>query len=260
MSFNINNFKQNIDYYGYAKSNKFEVFVQTPKFLQNKTLRVNNRVVSLNGIGNLLRHRIEQVKTPSVSLMSIDANRFGIGPTQKMPFNAQFFDTTFSVLLDRNTDIFDFWYAWTNGIFNFNGTEPNGNNPFIGSNRIPSYTVEYKDEYSTNMMIVIYDQTGRTVKTINLYEAFPSSIRELNLGWNDNANLLRLAISITYSNYSIVGSNMRFNGIQDIPDDSVLNPEIQNPFIGAEVEVSRPYNSQTSSTPSLSPVVNTKDY
>jgi hypothetical protein len=63
-------------------------------------------------------------------------------------------------------------------------------------------------------MIVMYDQTGKTIKTINLYEAFPSSIRSIPLGWNDNNNLIRLAISVTYSSYTIIGSNLNENSSQ----------------------------------------------
>lgn len=210
MSFNVNSFKQNINDFGYIKSNKFEVFVQSPKFLQNKYIQVGNRQTTVNDLNNLLRFRIEQVVVPGVSLQSIDTNRYGVGPTQKMPYNAQYFDTTFSILLDKNTDLWDFWYNWTNGIFNFNGQEPNGNNIFDGT-RIPTYSVEYKDEYSTVMMIVLYNDVGETVKTINLYEAFPSSVRNIQLAWNDNINLIRLAITVTYSSYTIVGSNVNRN-------------------------------------------------
>jgi hypothetical protein len=57
-------------------------------------------------------------------------------------------------------------------------------------------------------MIVIYNEVGEVAKTINLYEAWPSSIREIPLGWNDNENLVRLAVSITYSGYTMVGTNV----------------------------------------------------
>lgn len=207
MSFNVSRFKSNLNEYGYAKNNRFEVFVQPPKFLQNKVLVTKDRQISINNINNMMRYRIEQVKSPSVSLLSIDTSRYAIGPTQKMPYNAQFFDITFSVLVDKNTDLWDFWYNWINAIFNFNGQEPGGNNLFTGT-RIPNYITEYKDEYSTMMMIVIYGESGETIKTINLYEAFPSSMREVQLAWNDNVDLMRLALTITYSGYSIVGSNI----------------------------------------------------
>lgn len=206
MAFNINRLKENTDTFGYVKRNKFEVFVQAPQIFQNSTLNINGREVSVNNLNRLQRFRIEQVNAPGVSLLSSDVHRYGIGPTQKMPYNAQYFDTTFSVLLDRNTDLWDFWYNWVNAIFNFNGSESSGSNLITGG-AIPTYTVKYKDDYSTTIMIVIYNDLGERVKTINLYDAFPSSIREIPLSWDDNQSLLRLSISITYSTYTIVGSD-----------------------------------------------------
>jgi hypothetical protein len=211
MAFNISEFKTNIEDYGYIKNNKFEVFVQSPAFLQNRYLVVNGKYTNISDMNNLLRFRIEQVKMPGISLNSIDTNRYGIGPTQKMPYNAQFVDTGFSILLDRNTDLWDFWYNWVNGIFNFNGQEPDGNNIFTGG-RIPNYVTEYKDNYASNMMIVLYDDLKRVIKKINLYEAFPSSIRDIPLSWADtNNNLIALSVSITFSSYSIVGSSLNSN-------------------------------------------------
>lgn len=219
MSFNINRLKQNINEYGYLKNNKFEVFVQAPNFLQNKRINVNGREINIKDLNDLLRFRIEQVTIPGVSLLSSDVNRYGIGPTQKMPYNAQLFDTNFSILIDRNTDLWDFWYTWTNSIFNFNGYEPNGNNIITGK-RIPTYTVKYKDDITSVMMIVMYNDLGQTVKTINLYDAFPSAISSTSLAWNDGMSLMRLNVAITYSTYTIVGSDLR-NNVETSPVSSI---------------------------------------
>lgn len=224
MSFNINRFKENLNSYGYVKNNKFEVFVQSPKFLQNKYIRSNGNETNIKDLNELLRFRIDQTKAPGVSLLSIDTNRYGIGPTQKMPYNAQFFDTFFNVLLDKNTYLWDFWYVWTNTIFNFNGEEPGGNNT-SSSDRIPSYTLEYKDEYTSTMMIVMYDDQGNAVKTINLYEAFPSAIKEVPLTWSEGS-LVRLSVSITYSNYSIVETNL--NSKSTLQSSGLKNSSITN--------------------------------
>lgn len=214
MAFNINRVRDNISSYGYAKQNKFEVFIQTPPIFQGSTMNINGRETNVEDLNHLHRYRIEEVRAPGVSLLSSDVHRYAIGPSQKMPYNAQYFDTTFSVLVDRNTDLWDFWYNWVNAIFNFNGFEATGGNPITGNNnaipneRLPTYTSLYKDDYATMMMIVIYNDIGETVKTINLYDAFPSSVREIPFFWSDRNNLLRLAISITYSSFTIVGSNI----------------------------------------------------
>lgn len=220
MAFNVNKVKYNTAAFGNLKQNKFEVFVQTPPMFRGKFLNVNGFETSVNSLNSVLRYRIEQVRVPGASLLSSDVRRYGIGTTQKMPYSAQFFDTTFSILVDRRTALWDFWYNWVNAIFNFNGQEPNGNNIDVGP-RTPTYTTKYKEDYATTMMIVIYDDFGNRVKTINLYDAFPSSIREINLAWNDNQNLLRLSVSITYSTYTIEGSS--------IIDNTLLAP-ILNPI------------------------------
>jgi hypothetical protein len=95
----------------------------------------------------------------------------------------------------------------------------------ISGGRIPTYTAKYTDEYSTIMMIVIYDDFGNTVKTINLYDAFPSSVKEIPLAWGDSQGLLRLAVSITYSMYTIVGSNVENNSSQQsvVPTSATLS-------------------------------------
>lgn len=220
MPFNIKTFKANINDFGYVKNNKFEVFVQAPRFLQGKSIQIGRQQVNFNDLNRILKFRIDQVKSPSASIMSIDTNRYGVGPTQKMPFNAQYFDTSFYILLDKNTHLWDFWYNWINGIFNFNGQEPDGNNLFLGG-RIPNYTVEYKDEYTSTMVIVIYNDVGEVVKTINLYDAFPSSMREVLLRWNDNADLMRLIVTVTYSSYSLVGTNINATDATGAPVGSI---------------------------------------
>jgi hypothetical protein len=136
MAFNIQNFKENLNNYGYIKNNKFEVFVQPPRFMANRTLRVNNREVAIKDLNELLRFRIEQVRIPGANLLSTDIVRYGVGISEKTPYNAQLYDNTFS---------------------------------------------------------------------------FPTSIGQIPLGWNDNQDLIRIAVSITFSNYSFVGSKIVTN-------------------------------------------------
>lgn len=209
MAFNIDRFKENLNSFGYIKNNKFEVYVHVPKFLQNKTMKVNGRDTSLARIGSVLKYRVNRVTTPGVSLATVDVFRYGIGTTQKMPYGSQFFDVSLALMLDKNTDFWDFWYNWMNGIYNFNGQEPNGNNIFSGG-KIPNFAAEYKDEYSTTVSIIIYDDQGKAVKTITLYEAYPSSLKDMTLSWSET-NLLALSLTMTYTNYTIVGSNVNPN-------------------------------------------------
>ena len=201
MPFNIDSFKSNLQSHGYLKRNSFEVGVQTPNFMTGGNVLNNNSETGLETIKNMLKFRIDQVSLPGVSIISGDTPVYGIGPTQKMPYGAFFHDISFSVLLDKKAELYDFWYNWVRYVFEFNGSESPGL-------RTPGFTTRYKDDYSSMMQIVVYDDEGNIAKRINLYEAFPSSVREVPISWNDNGDLLRIAVSITYSHFSVEGSDI----------------------------------------------------
>jgi hypothetical protein len=208
MPFNINSFKANIEDYGYLKTNQFEVYVTPPPILFNGSINNLGTATGVKNIIDTMKFRIEQVRAPGISLMSSDISRYGIGPTQKQPFNAQYQDLTFSILVDNYGDVWQFWYNWVRTIFQFNGTENTFTNS--GANRLPTYTAEYKQNYSTTMQIVIYDNYGNAIQKVNLYEAWPSSVREVALTWGQS-DLMRISVSITYSGFTLVGTAIENN-------------------------------------------------
>jgi hypothetical protein len=213
MPFNINTLKSNIENNGYLKNHSFEILLVPPPILRNRNLNILGSSSFIRSITNNLTFRIEQVRAPGVNIQVSDINRYGVGPTQKMPHNAQFQETTFSILVDGFGEIWQFWYNWTRSVFEFTGTEASrvGN-----ASRFPGYVTNYKEDYSTTMQIVIYDMFGNAIQRINLYDAFPTTIRETQLSWNDNQNLMRLSVAISYKDYTIVGSSIEGNVVQPI--------------------------------------------
>ncbi|CAB4162752.1 hypothetical protein UFOVP787_106 [uncultured Caudovirales phage] len=212
MPFNINSFKSNIQDYGVLKNNKFELLVTPPQIMLGNTLNNLGTPVSIADVIYNTRFRVDQIQAPGVSLLSVDNSRHGVGPTQKQPFSAQFQEISFSIIVDGFGEIWQFWYNWVRNIFQFNGTDSS----FSGdAYSIASYASEYKDNYATTMQLIIYDDFGNSIQKINLYQAFPGSIREIPLSWGDNQNLLRLNISVSFSEYTIVGSSLE--NVQSLP-------------------------------------------
>ena len=203
MPFNINDFKANIEDYGYLKTNQFEVYIQPPNILFGTAMNSNGIISQINEVTDLQTFRIDQVRAPGISLASADVSRYGAGPTQKQPFNAQFNEISFSVLCDNQAVVWQYWYNWVRAIYEFNGTEDSG---FGEINRFATYLSEYKSNYSTTMQIVMYDQEGNTVQRINLYEAFPTAIRDIPLGWGDDGNMIKIDLNIAFTEYTIVNS------------------------------------------------------
>jgi hypothetical protein len=190
MPFNIDKFKSNIANYGYLDNNSFNVYVQTPPILLNN---VQNRTVATGNIAENMSFRIDQVRAPGISLQSVDNSRYGVGPTQKQPYNAQFQEVTISLLGDHYCEFWQFWYNWTRAIFQFNSASVNDT---------AAYSSSYKDQYSSTVLIYFYDHFGRNIQRIDLFECFPVSIREIPLSWGD-PNLMRINVSLVYTEYVI---------------------------------------------------------
>lgn len=205
MPFNIQSFKENINSYGYLDNNSFDVIIKTPNILQNAVLNNQGTDSDIERIAKNLKLRVEQIRAPGIQIMTSQIQRYGIGSVQNMPINAQFQDVYLSLLVDHYSEIWQYWYNWSNLVFGFNGFE-SANGPTVNS--FPSYQAEYKDNYSTVVQIVIYDHFGNAIQKVNLYEAFPVSIREVPLAWGDG-NLMRLNVTLTYTSYAIVGSSVQ---------------------------------------------------
>jgi hypothetical protein len=190
MPFNIEKFRTNIAKFGYLDNNSFNVYVQTPPILLNN---VQNRNIATGNIAENMSFRIDQVRAPGISLQTVDNSRYGVGPTQKQPYNAQFQEVSISMLGDHYCEFWQFWYNWTRAIFEYNSATPNGT---------ASYSSAYKNEYSSTVLIYFYDHFGRNIQRIDLFECFPASIREIPLSWGDS-NLMRFNVSLVYTEFVV---------------------------------------------------------
>lgn len=199
MPFDVNKFQTNIRDFGYIDNNSFSVLVQTPRVLSGASLSNQGTPTAIYKIAENMEFRIDQVRAPGISLMTTDINRYGIGPTQKLPISAQFQEINISMLGDHYCEFWQYWYQWTRAIFQFNGSA-------VG-NMAPNYTAEYKEEYSSTITIFIYDHYGNIIQKINLFEAFPTAIREFPLSWGD-AGLMKINVQIAYTEYTIENSTI----------------------------------------------------
>ena len=205
-AFNISTFKTSIDSNGYLPTNKFEVFITPPPILSNAAINNIGTPELVNNIVRDLCYRIDTVRIPGVTLLTADNAPYGVGPTQKQPVNAQYSETSFSMLSDGYGNIWQFWHNWLRAVFEFTGTSASRVNT---ANKVPTYTSNYKHDYSTTMQIVMYDMFGNAIQKINLFEVFPVAMRETPMSWADNGNLLKININLSYSEYNIEGSDIQ---------------------------------------------------
>lgn len=212
MPFNIDAFKTNIEDSGYLLNNKFTLYVLPPPIL-GQTTTLNPGQATTSEISRLISFRADQIRTPNINISAAGINRYGVGPIQKQPFSAEFNDISVSLVSDGNAEIWQFWHNWLRSIFQFTGTEnPTG----TVVNGIANYYTYYKDEYSTMMSILIYDQYGQEIQKIDLLNAFPVSLSPVQLSWG-TSDLLRISVNITYKEYIISGSSLNTPTVQSIP-------------------------------------------
>ena len=211
MPFNILNFKSEISEYGYLQNNKFQLIVTPPKILLGKSLIIpseieNDEDISISDVGQRLLFRGHSIVTPSVTLVLSDLNRFGMGITQKYPSNAILNTMTASFICDGRGILWDYFYQWIQSIFQFSGAD-SGYGSIINSSG--NYTLGYKDDYSTVITVVIYDNYGNEVKSIDYTEAFPIGIYDIPLNWDSDNQLIKIVIPIAFTDYMIVGSTIQ---------------------------------------------------
>lgn len=207
MPFNVNKIRQDLAQNGYLRTNRFFVVLTPPKILQNTAVNTLGTPTASRDISNQMTMRIEQIRTPGISLEFADVNKYSVGPTRKFPINAKFQEIDLTILSDGYGNIWQFWHNWINKIFNFTSTT-NFSGGSFQVNELANYNVEYKSEYSTNMGIVIGDSFGNGILRIDLFEAFPVSFREIQMNWGENSSLIKLGITVTFSEYVITGSSI----------------------------------------------------
>jgi hypothetical protein len=201
--FNISGFQSNISKHGVLQTNKFMVAFASPPCMQGES--IDGKTASETE--KLIQVRAESVKIPGIALLQTDVNRYGNGPTQKMPFNARFTENAITFVSDRKGEIYRYFYTWMNKIFDFSGST-------FPSNVGASYKTEYKDNYVTDLHVYVFDNNGNQVNDIVMYKAYPESMNDINLSWNDASQLMKITVSISFRDWALVGVSNDTNGKQ----------------------------------------------
>ena len=192
--FNIQHFKSEIAENGVLQTNKFlVVFKEIPVL---KQLSVSLPTLSL---------RAENVSWPGASLDLTAVHRYGIGPNQKFPTNVNFTDISITFIDTYGAEINQFMNSWLRYIFGFGGLQvDNGvSRDSRFSNLQEDYQLEYKKNYVTDVSIDIFNSTGLRVAKATLLDAYPISVNDVNLSWNDNNNLYKTSCVFNFRDYNI---------------------------------------------------------
>jgi len=234
MPFNIDTFKSSVAQEGILRNNRFDVIINPPAILQGSIIVNGAGGVSTGDMSKLIKFRAEQFKAPGITLDTKNAYRYGMGPYQKMPYSGSYTDNSITFLSDGYGNMWNFWYQWIDSIFNFAGNDSASGSSIGGFNSLPSYQIEYKDKYATQMSVIIYNEMGQSVQTINMYDAYPISINDVELNWGTKNQPLRLVVGISFKEFTIEKSTVsgNYNPSNETPSQ-IFNNIGRNAFAGA---------------------------
>jgi hypothetical protein len=214
--FNISQFRSSIGNYGITQNNKFLVFFGSPRSLLGTFGNIAASLLgsavpglspflrgvqsfSTLGIDNLVYLRAEKTRLPGTVFSTADINRYGIGPTQKMPVNVRFNDVPVTFIADAYGQIYNYFYSWTTQVQEFN---PSNSSLVSGT---ASNLVGYKDDYVSDLYIVVYNNAGMPVNTFIMYDAYPIAVNDIPMAWDSQDSLMKITVTFSFKSFALDG-------------------------------------------------------
>jgi hypothetical protein len=201
-----------------ARPNKFDVNVNIPLVL----------IPYVAGARSLV-YRCENAQLPGRTFATTEQKTYG--PIEKFPYLTTYNDIDLTFIVDDDMQqkiLFDAWLNFINPLYNNH--------------------IRYKQEYATILTINQYDVTNKLTYSINLYDAYPVSINQMDLDWSgDGYHKLNVTFAYTYwQNNSIQALGMQFvdaglaavsniiNGVSAEPTQFGINPPDQTASFNTE--------------------------
>lgn len=215
--FQISNFQASLDKSGVMRTNRFIAFFNLPDYLKDNK--------ELYGYGDaLISLRCQAAQIPGISLNTIDQPRIGIGPVENVASNITIDDITLTFLVDAQSKIHNLFYDWFNTIVNFQGSKGQSalDKPYnIGKSTSAAFEVGYKDSYTTDILISVYDgvtPSGTSVNgqatptiadgnvpimNIRAFKAFPKTLPSIDMDWNSNDEVVKMSVPFSITDFEV---------------------------------------------------------
>jgi hypothetical protein len=150
--------------------------------------------------------RCDSAHLPGPRLITNDeVRRYGYGPVETVPHGVQFTNISLSWIIDSNAAIVQFFNTWMNLIVNYKsfGGADMASGTTYGSVNYSPYELGYKDSYVTKITIFAYDNYLNEVIEYSLYDAFPVTIHDVAMSWNDTDQLMKYTVDFAYTDLSV---------------------------------------------------------
>ena len=178
---------------------------------KNGLLKNNLYLVSFQGspFPNKLMFYTSTFSVPGIDMDSISVARHGYGPIEKIAFRPMFAPLSMSFMVEASEQnvIAAVLKSMSSSVafMNYKSLNATSGQSLYGGvkDNVYPYELAYKKDYEFNLSVFIYNETQDTILTYTFNQCYCTHIGGLELGWNNNDNLLRVDITFQFTDYSI---------------------------------------------------------
>lgn len=185
---------------GFAKPNRYRVEFRLPSGVQSGVslggininsisgvIQNNNKILNRNKTIDVLCHT---ATLPSKRLQTTDYQNLLL--PKQLPYFIEYEEITLTFYCDTEYKVRDYFDIWFDTVFNTN-----------------SKTVNYYDEYVSNINIYTLDTEGNINYGVVLEEAYPIAINEVNLSYASSNEIQEISVTFAYKKwYSMFNSQV----------------------------------------------------
>ncbi len=188
---------------GVGRTNYFDVTITPPPIF-----RGSQKLESSIDLSRLSLYA-DGVSLPGLNIQTDSFKRYGIGPTENVPYSTQYNDITINFIADGKGEIYKFFYNWMQGII---PTDQDIRGGKLSATGLAPYEVEFKDRYSTTITITTWNEQDNVILVYDIYDAFPKTVPDIQLSWKDSDGYMQFGITFCYFNTKLVNATEVFEG------------------------------------------------
>jgi len=143
---------------------------------------------------NDVKFRCISCSLPGRLLNTTDRSTYG--PNRKIVTSALYQDVTFSFIVSNDKNELNYFEEWHNFI-----VDNNVNAESDGFSHDVAYYDDYVGDITISLIDVKSEKKNRIKYTISLLEAYPISVEEIPLSWDNNNEFIRVNVTVAYRNW-----------------------------------------------------------
>lgn len=224
-SFTISNFRSELENGNVLPSHSY-LATFSPFRMSEETITLNQMLAAYR---DPLTMRCENVVLPTIQLLEEEnIRRYGYGPVEKIPYGVQFGDLTMTWIIDRYSEIPDFFHHWMNSIVTYEAKGAlmrNGISTRPGLGSRGAYEMGFKDDYTCPVLTVnVYDYQLTAVADYIMYDVFPMNIQSANLSWADENQYQKFTVTFAFTDMETRAPVKKYKELISAFETGKINP------------------------------------